>query len=227
MCKGVCFVISRKGKIYSSTKNVSGHESIIKENYIRDNCMGNIVRIEMLPKGYLFSTEREDWDFSVDEKDPPKWFTENKQEFKDKCYNKLWSIIANWKKSNIIEGSLNLCATQIKSLGKLESIEGSLDLKNTQIKTLGNLQSVGGFLDLENVPITTLGSLKSVELWLDIRGTKMKTLGKLERVGTWLNLRDTQIKTLGNLKTVGGDLLLSRDQAINVKHYIHGRIIKL
>lgn len=119
MCRGVCFVVSRTHEIYSSEKFISSHENIIGENNIRDGLLGNIVRIEMLPNNNLFSKKREDWDCSVDEKDPPEWFNENKEELVDKCYNKLWSIINEWKSTNKIEGSLNLEETSIKSLENL------------------------------------------------------------------------------------------------------------
>jgi hypothetical protein len=230
MCKGVCFVISRTGEIYNSEENISCHEEIIDEHNIRDGNMRNIVRIEMLPQGDLFSTEREDWKFSVDESDPPNWFTENKQEFEDKCYNRLWSIIFDWKKNNKISGSLDLEDTQIKSLGKLESVGGYLNLIDTPIETLGDLESVdgwltintnirslgklkhvGGSLDLRGEKIKTLGKLRSVG-YLQLDNTKIKSLGKLEYVDTDLYIRNTPIKSLGKLKSIGFDLHMNKSQ---------------
>jgi hypothetical protein len=198
MCRGVCLVVSRTGEIYNSETYISSHEKIIEENDIRDGLLENIVRIEMLPTGDLFSTERKDWECSIDEEDSPNWFLENKEELVDKCYNKLWSIISNWRLTNKIEGSLNLCDTKIKSLG--------------------NLEYVGGFLDLSASKIKTLGKLKTVKYWLDLYNTKIKSLGKLEYVGVSLDLENTPIKTLGKLKYIG-DYLYINNPDIDMKGF--------
>jgi hypothetical protein len=196
MCNGVCFVISRTGEIYNSEENISCHEAIITENNIHDGNMRNIVRIEMLPQGDLFSTKEEDWVCSVDEDNPPNWFTENYQELRDKCYSKLWLIISGWMVNNTIEGNLDLCFTQIKTLGKLEHV---------------------GYLDLYKTQIETLGDLKDVKWYLDIRHTKIKSLGELKSIGTNLYLNKNQIIDMKDC-VVGGRIFTDSDESLDISN---------
>jgi hypothetical protein len=199
MSRGICFVVSQTEEIYSSDKNISCHESIIDEHNIHDEPMKNIVRVKMLPKGDLFSTQSDDWKFSINMANHPNWFTENKLKFEDKCYKKLWSIISNWKKNNRIDGSLSLRKTDIKSLGNLESVGGSLDLSETNLEYLGLLNSVGGSLDLFNSKITYLYYLQHVGKHLNIRKTKIPCI------------------SINKLKSIGENLYVCIEQSTNIK----------
>jgi hypothetical protein len=208
MCKGVLLVVSRIGEIYNEN-DISEHERIITENNINDNMSNDIIRVAMLPKGDLFSTERNDWECSVvDELHHPNWFLEDYEKLIKKCYNKLWLIIFNWSIYCRIDIDLNLRDTELKSLGDLRLVSGNLNLENTKIISLGKLEHVNGSLNLRKTSIVSLGNLKSVNDNLNLQDSSITSLGKLTRVGGNLDLENTNIKSLENLEYVGEDLNL-------------------
>jgi hypothetical protein len=95
-----------------------------------------------------------------------------------KYFNYDWNFLQEYLESEgnppyIIDGNLNLCNSNIESLGNLLSVGGNLFLTYSEIKSLGALQSVGGDLDLSSSDIKSLGNLQSVGGDLDLQETPM------------------------------------------------------
>ena len=107
---------------------------------------------------------------------------------------------------------LNLGITQIESLGDLKYVNGFLNLYDSTLKSLGNLEYVGGTLSLDLSLVEDMGNLKIVGKDLEMVDSIMQSLGKLEMVGRTADLSGSNVKDLGNLKEVGYDLILTNSK---------------
>ena len=111
-----------------------------------------------------------------------------------------------------VGNGLNLGITKIESLGNLKYVMGYLNLYDSTLKSLGNLEYVGGTLSLDLSLVEDMGNLKIVGKDLEMDDSIMQSLGKLEMVGRTAYLSGSNVKDLGNLKEVGYDLILTNSK---------------
>ncbi|HUS51710.1 MAG TPA: hypothetical protein VMZ91_16200, partial [Candidatus Paceibacterota bacterium] len=193
MCQFKSFVVT-KGKKVLMLEDKDSHEDIVDFYNLDDSKKGeisNIVRLEISPKGFLFSCSKRNWEVKIDEEVTPEWFKNRKEKFIDGCFIKLFKQIKEWKKSKKIGGYLNLRYTNITSLPENLSVGGSLYLYGTKITSLPENLSVGGNLNLRNIKITSLPENLSVGGGLYLSGTKITSLPENLSVGGYLNLSGT------------------------------------
>ena len=164
MCNFKSFVVT-KGKKVFMLEDEDSHEDIVDFYNLDDSKKGefsNIVRLEISPKGFLFSCSKRNWEVKIDEEVTPEWFKNREEKFIDDCFIKLFKLINKWRKSKKIKGNLNLYNTNITSLPENLSVGGNLDLRYTNITSLPENLSVGGYLDLRNTQISSLPENLSV-----------------------------------------------------------------
>jgi hypothetical protein len=92
-----------------------------------------------------------------------------------KYFNNDWNFLQEYLESEgnppyTIDSDLNLYASNIKSLGNLQSVGGDLDLSSSDIESLGNLQSVGGDLDLQETPLSEKYSEEEIREMVQVGG---------------------------------------------------------
>ena len=93
MCNFWGCVIDKNGKIYWD-KNTSSHEDLIKAAGLKDDKLENrdFVRIEISPAKpiHIFSKQKKDWKFNVDEEGTlPAWYTAKRKRMEGMCW-KEW-----------------------------------------------------------------------------------------------------------------------------------------
>ena len=240
MCRGKAFICRRFEQVPDYSKITNDHEPIISRLNLDDTrSHRNFVRIEMLPCGNLFSTSRDDWEFTVDEYDPPEWFSSDIVLWKDRCYNTLFEIIIpDWIKHKTIVGSLNLTDTKIKSLPRGLTIIGDLlliqckdidrlpqklnvtgycSLSNSSIRHIPRNVKFGGTVDLENTPISKLPDNITIggSLLCNNCGN-LKRLPKHMSITEDLSIMHTKITRLPKSLYVG--VVFSTNDNINKDH---------
>lgn len=107
MCEWWSCIVLKDGRVFHSM-NTSSHERLLAEIQVKTEDMSNAydfdslterdyVAIEILPKDYryVFSNERENWKYKVDEEMTlPKWYKDNEVEFRLKVW-KEWERTHN------------------------------------------------------------------------------------------------------------------------------------
>ena len=187
MCRFKSFVVT-KGKKVFMLEDKDSHEDIVDFYNLDDSKKGelsNIVRLEISPKGDLFSCSKKNWEIKIDKKITPEWFNNRKDKLIESCFYELFKLINKLRKSKKIKGSLCLYFTNIASLPENLSVEGDLDLRNTNnLASLPENLSVVGDLDLRDANnITSLPENLSVGGCLYLRNPQISSLPERLKVG--------------------------------------------
>jgi hypothetical protein len=206
MCKIASCILTKNYKTLFHPSS-DRHEDIVDMYSLKDVNIKERrewLRVEIHPLKSLTSTDKKDWNFTIDEEKPlPKWFD---WELANKsCKEDLIKLI---KKNRYVDwaGDLYLRGTGITALPENLSVGGYLDLQGTGITALPENLSVGGYLDLRGTGITALPENLSVGGYLYLQGTGITALPENLSVGGDLDLRGTGITALPENLSVGGDL---------------------
>jgi len=113
-----------------------------------------------------------------------------------------------------VGGILNLSNSKIQSLSNLKVVEKSLNLWGTSIKSLGNIQKIGNILYLSNSLVESLGNLQFVGWSLEAYDSQLKSLGNLKFVGKNLYLENTPLSRKYSRKEI---FQMVKDKGIEVK----------
>src|SRR3990167_1211008 len=161
MCKFKSMIVLRTGEILSLEKSDS-HNEIIKHFRLKEGISENrnFVTVEIVPKnGLLFSCVKEEWMLTVDEESSiPAWFSEDRANYEDKCYQHLFEFIRKVEKTGHFPGNLDVYDSVKLNAPALMSVGGNLYISG--LATLPALTSVGGNLDVYGS--VTLPALTSV-----------------------------------------------------------------
>src|SRR3990167_8571400 len=160
MCKFRSMIVLRTGEILSLEKSDS-HNEIIKHFRLKEGISENrnFVAVEIVPKnGLLFSCVKKEWMLTVDEESSiPAWFSEDRANYEDKCYQHLFEFIRKVEKTGHFPGNLDVYDSD--TLPALTSVNGNLNVSG--LVTLPALTSVNGNLNVSG--LVTLPALTSVE----------------------------------------------------------------
>ena len=144
MCKFKSMVVLRTGEILSLEKSDS-HTEIIEYFKLKEGNLNsrNFVAVEIIPKNDLFSYAKKDWTFTVDEESSvPEWFTEDRANYEDKCYQHLFKFMRKVEKTGHFPGNLNV--SDSVTLTALTSVGGHLDVDGSTKLNAPKLTSVNG-----------------------------------------------------------------------------------
>ncbi len=94
--------IATRGKQVFMLENTDLHEDIIEYYNLDDSKAGelaNIVRLQISPKNYFFSTSKRNWKIIIGEGIIPEWFINREDKFIDDCFINLFRLIRKWRKT--------------------------------------------------------------------------------------------------------------------------------
>ena len=147
MCKFKSMIVLRTGEILSLEKSDS-HNEIIKHFRLKEGISENrnFVAVEIVPKnGLLFSCVKKEWMLTVDEESSiPAWFSEDRANYEDKCYQHLFEFIRKVEKTGHFPGNLDVYG--LATLPALTSVGGYLEVYDSATLTALALTSVEGNL---------------------------------------------------------------------------------
>ena len=145
MCKFRSMIVLRTGEILSLEKSDS-HNEIIKHFRLKEGISENrnFVAVEIVPKnGLLFSCVKEEWMLTVDEESSiPAWFSEDRANYEDKCYQHLFEFIRKVEKTGYFPGNLDVYG--LATLPALTSVGGNLYVSDLAKLSAPKLTSVNG-----------------------------------------------------------------------------------
>ena len=182
--KGMLCIVGTQYPRYMMEGN--DHEPILDYYKLVDESLHfqKVVRVKLLPKGHLFSTNVADWEFWVN--DPhfaPSWFTEEESLWHTRCVDALVDkIIPIWKKEGIM-GFLDLSNT------KIEILPDGLKIKAwKKILPNGEVINMPGHLNLMGTKLTKLprgleveGNLRITSTWISEIPKDIKVTGEIHR----------------------------------------------
>jgi hypothetical protein len=164
MCKAKSFLCVKGDPEPKWSPEHDSHEKLIAELKLKDSDLFNrgFVKIEYFPKnGDWFNPD--DWEFHVDEDGTdPAWFEEEKQLWKDRC----WEVIGKKILPALSRGQFlgDLQIEKDMNAKFLEKVGGDLSVNSSV--TLPKLTTVGGYLSVNSsvtLPkLTTVGGYLSV-----------------------------------------------------------------
>jgi len=130
MCNFWSCILTREGKVLWSDAT-SSHETIIKENNLKDNKLQDkdFVRLEVHPKNKidLFSKNAKNWEFKIDESNTlPEWFIQEQTHFTEL----VWSEWNKAMKKSLWKLSLKPVLDFIESIPKVKffSMKGKVSV---------------------------------------------------------------------------------------------------
>src|SRR3990167_10206534 len=240
MCSYKSGIILKTGRVIIEL-DTDSHSGIIEKHKLREGVSesmpwANFVSVECLPKKDLFSRDRSDWNFKLDEPtNVPTWFKEDEDHFKDLWFDEMFKVLSEkekilnetgkWNGSLIlysgatldalesVAGDLILYPGATLDAKKLESVAGGLYLYSGATLDAKKLESVAGDLYLNSG--ATLDALESVAADLILYSGATLDAKKLESVGGDLILYSGA--TLDALESVGGDLCLNSGATLDAK----------
>ena len=151
MCKGISLVLT-KNDCYWADDN--SHETVKKENNLRDNNADNLLIVELFPRGKKFLSENHnDWEIVFENK--TSWFIGNEHEITDRIYGYLFSVVfAKVRETGIKK--LDLSYLKYTELPDFENIKiGNVDCSNNKLTSL-SLPNAKGDVDCHNNKLTSL-----------------------------------------------------------------------
>src|SRR3990167_7762988 len=220
MCSYKSGIILKTGRVIIEL-DTDSHSEIIEKHKLREGVSesmpwANFVSVECLPKKDLFSRDRSDWNFKLDEPtDVPTWFKEDEDHFKDLWFDEMFKVLSEKEKILNETGKWNgdLILYSGATLEALESVGGDLTLNSGA--TLEALESVGGDLTLYSGATLDAKKLESVAGGLYLYSGATLDAKKLESVAGDLYLNSGA--TLDALESVAADLILYSGATLDAK----------
>src|SRR3990167_647739 len=171
MCSYKSGIILKTGRVIIEL-DTDSHSEIIEKHKLREGVSesmpwANFVSVECLPKKDLFSRDRSDWNFKLDEPtDVPTWFKEDEDHFKDLCFDEMFKFLSEKEKilneTGKWNGDLYLNSGATLDAKKLESVAGDLYLNSGATLDAKKLESVAGDLILYSGATLDAKKLESV-----------------------------------------------------------------
>jgi hypothetical protein len=144
MCKGIS-IVATKNECYWSPDN--SHETIKKDNNIRDTDHLELLIIELYPHGEKFLSEKiSDWELTTE--NIPNWYADDKDAINSRIYNYLFGSIFPRATESGIE-ILKLDGFNLKTLPVMGVKVKRLDCYNNQLTSLSVPEGIE-YLDCSN-----------------------------------------------------------------------------
>ena len=151
MCKGRGLVLTRNECYWADD---TSHETIKKENNLRDDRTDNLLIVELFPRGKKFLSENHnDWEIVFENK--TSWFIGNEHEITDRIYGYLFSVVfAKVRETGIKK--LDLSYLKYTELPDFENIKiGDVDCSKNKLTSL-SLPNVTGYVNCSDNQLTSL-----------------------------------------------------------------------
>ena len=188
MCQYKSGIILKTGRVIIEL-DTDSHSEIIEKHKLREGHevypWANFVSVECTPKGDMFSKDRKDWTFRLDDNANPEWFVEQSEQLKDAWFEEMFRVLA--EKERILNetghwgGDLSIYSEAKLDAPKLESVGGGLFIYSEA--KLDALKSIGGGLFINSEAKLDAPKLESVGGDLSIYSEAKLDAPKLESVG--------------------------------------------
>ena len=229
MCSYKSGIILKTGRVIIEL-DTDSHSGIIEKHKLREGVSesmpwANFVSVECLPKKDLFSRDRSDWNFKLDEPtNVPTWFKEDEDHFKDLWFDEMFKVLSEKEKILNETGKWNgsLILYSGATLDALESVAGDLILYPGATLDAKKLESVAGGLYLYSGATLDAKKLESVAGDLYLNSGATLDAKKLESVGGDLILYSGATLDAKKLESVAGDLHLNSGATLDALESVGG-----